>query len=154
MARITVEDCIDKFPSRFELVLIASNRARKLHSGETPTLERDNDKNTVIALREIANETISVDDLKNDLIEEYQTTSFTEDEELIENENTDLSHENEDIDNSNQEERMLEENTQLINNEDSNDDVNSEKEIIDDSTDSNQIDNSENETDQSFEEKQ
>ncbi len=154
MARITVEDCIDKFPSRFELVLIASNRARKLHSGETPTVERDNDKNTVIALREIANETISVDDLKNDLIEEYQTTSFTEDEELIENENTDLSDANEDINNSNQEERMLEENTQLINNEDSNDDVNSEKEIIDDSTDSNQIDNSENETDQSFEEKQ
>ena len=53
MARITVEDCIDKFPSRFELVLVASNRARKLHSGETTLLEKDNDKNTVIALREI-----------------------------------------------------------------------------------------------------
>jgi DNA-directed RNA polymerase, omega subunit len=61
MARITVEDCIDKFDSRFELVLVASNRARKLHSGEEPTVERDNDKNTVIALREIADETISAD---------------------------------------------------------------------------------------------
>jgi len=84
MARITVEDCIDKFPSRFELVLVASNRARKLHSGETPTLEKDNDKNTVIALREIAQETITVDQLKSDLVEEYQTTSFSEDEELSE----------------------------------------------------------------------
>ena len=54
MARITVEDCIDKFSSRFELVLVASQRARKLHSGEEPTIERDNDKNTVISLREIA----------------------------------------------------------------------------------------------------
>ena len=63
MARITVEDCIDKFPSRFELVLIASQRARKLYSGETPKIDRDNDKNTVIALREIAEETIKVPDL-------------------------------------------------------------------------------------------
>ena len=84
MARITVEDCIDKFPSRFELVLVASNRARKLHSGENPTVEKDNDKNTVIALREIADETLSQEDLKNDLIEEYQTTNFSEDEDLTE----------------------------------------------------------------------
>ena len=68
MARITVEDCIDKFPSRFELVLVASNRARKLHSGETPSVEKDNDKNTVIALREIAEETISSEKLQNDLV--------------------------------------------------------------------------------------
>ena len=84
MARITVEDCIDKFPSRFELVLIASNRARKLYSGEDPTVEIDNDKNTVIALREIAEETIPIENLKNDLIEEYQTTNFTEDEDINE----------------------------------------------------------------------
>ena len=84
MARITVEDCIDKFPSRFELVLVASNRARKLHSGEDPTVEIDNDKNTVIALREIAEETITAENLKNDLIEEYQTSTFTEDEEINE----------------------------------------------------------------------
>ena len=84
MARITVEDCIDKFPSRFELVLVASNRARKLHTGENPTVEIDNDKNTVIALREIAEETITTQQLKNDLIEEYQTNTFDEDEDLNE----------------------------------------------------------------------
>ncbi len=90
MARITVEDCIDKFPSRFELVLVASNRARKLHSGENPTVEIDNDKNTVIALREIAEETLSSEQLKNNLIEEYQTTTFAEDEDINELEdNTD-----------------------------------------------------------------
>ena len=96
MARITVEDCIDKFPSRFELVLIASNRARKLHSGESTTIEKDNDKNTVIALREIAEETITIDVLKNDLIEEYQTTTFTEDEELDDPEQN-SSEKNEDV---------------------------------------------------------
>ena len=84
MARITVEDCIDKFPSRFELVLVASNRARKLYAGENPTVEIDNDKNTVIALREIADETISTEKLKNDLVEEYQTDTFDEDEDLNE----------------------------------------------------------------------
>ncbi len=82
MARITVEDCIDKFPSRFELVLVASNRARKLHSGEDPTVEIDNDKTTVIALREIAEESITAENLKNDLIAEYQTTTFAEDEDI------------------------------------------------------------------------
>ena len=82
MARITVEDCIDKFDSRFELVLVASNRARKLHSGEEPTVERDNDKNTVIALREIADETISADEFKQHLVEEYQTVSPIDEEEL------------------------------------------------------------------------
>ena len=84
MARITVEDCIDKFPSRFELVLVASNRARRLFSGENPTVEKDNDKHTVIALREIASETINSEQLKNDLIEEYQTVTFSEDEDLNE----------------------------------------------------------------------
>ena len=93
MARITVEDCIDKFPSRFELVLVASNRARKLFSGEKPTVEIDNDKNTVIALREIADETITKEQLKNELIEEYQTNIFSEDEDINEIEdNTDESH--------------------------------------------------------------
>jgi len=92
MARITVEDCIDKFPSRFELVLVASNRARKLHSGENPTVEIDNDKNTVIALREIAEETLTKEQLKNDLIEEYQTNTFSEDEDI--NEIEDNSDEN------------------------------------------------------------
>ena len=92
MARITVEDCIDKFDSRFELVLVASNRARKLHSGEEPTVERDNDKNTVIALREIADETVSAEVFKQDLVEEYQTVSPIDEEELtleFNDENTD-----------------------------------------------------------------
>ena len=92
MARITVEDCIDKFPSRFELVLVASNRARKLFSGESPTVEIDNDKNTVIALREIADEALTTEQLKNDLIEEYQTNTFSEDDEI--NEIEDNSEEN------------------------------------------------------------
>ncbi len=96
MARITVEDCIDKFPSRFELVLVASNRARKLYSGENPTVDIDNDKNTVIALREIAEETLTSEKLKNDLIEEYQTNTFSEDEEIEEiNEIEDNSDESE-----------------------------------------------------------
>ena len=82
MARITVEDCIDKFESRFELVLVASNRARKLHTGESPTVEKDNDKPTVIALREIAGESLSVDSLKDKLIEEYQTVSPLDEEDL------------------------------------------------------------------------
>ena len=89
MARITVEDCIDKFPSRFELVLVASNRARKLHSGDAPTVEKDNDKNTVISLREIAEETISADEFKESLIEEYQTVSPIDEEELALEDNTD-----------------------------------------------------------------
>ncbi len=80
MARITVEDCIDKFTSRFELVLVASQRARKLHSGEEPTIERDNDKNTVIALREIADTAISKDEMKESLIQEYQTISISDEE--------------------------------------------------------------------------
>ncbi len=103
MARITVEDCIDKFPSRFELVLVASNRARKLFSGETPTVDKDNDKNTVIALREIAQETLSKEQLKNDLIEEYQTTSFSEDE--------DLDEEDENIQQDEDTENILEDNS-------------------------------------------
>ena len=82
MARITVEDCIDKFDSRFELVLVASNRARKLHSGESPTVEKDNDKPTVIALREIADESLSIDFLKEKLIQEYQTVSPLDEEDL------------------------------------------------------------------------
>ena len=88
MARITVEDCIDKLPSRFELVLVASNRARKLHSGESPTVEKDNDKNTVIALREIADETIPIEEMKKNLVEEYQTVSLSEEEEELSLENS------------------------------------------------------------------
>ena len=140
MARITVEDCIDKFPSRFELVLVASNRARKLYSGEEPKLDRDNDKNTVIALREIAEEKIQADELKNDLIEEYQTATLTEDEELEELEEIIDNNENENSDvSSNSNNNLLENNTSKQADEIANDKSieNNEKEHnIEDSIDS------------------
>ena len=68
MARVTVEDCIDKVESPYELVLVAKERAVQLNSGLEPTLDRDNDKNTVIALREIAVENIKVPDLTHNAI--------------------------------------------------------------------------------------
>ncbi|HZV20262.1 MAG TPA: DNA-directed RNA polymerase subunit omega [Hyphomicrobiales bacterium] len=72
MARVTVEDCIDKVPNRFELVLLSAHRARAVSAGAPITLERDNDKNPVVALREIAEQTISPEDLKEDLIHSLQ----------------------------------------------------------------------------------
>lgn len=72
MARVTVEDCIDKVENRFELVLLASHRARQISSGGQITIPRDNDKNPVVALREIADETLSPEDLKEDLIHSLQ----------------------------------------------------------------------------------
>ena len=68
MARVTVEDCIDKVDSPYELVLVAKERATQLNSGVEPTLEKDNDKNTVIALREIAEENIKVPDLTDSAV--------------------------------------------------------------------------------------
>lgn len=72
MARVTVEDCVDKVENRFELVLLASHRARQISQGGQITVDRDNDKNPVVALREIAEETLSPDDLKEDLIHSLQ----------------------------------------------------------------------------------
>ena len=72
MARVTVEDCIDKVENRFELVLLASHRARMISSGSPLTVDRDNDKNPVVALREIADTTVSADDLKEDLLHSLQ----------------------------------------------------------------------------------
>ncbi len=72
MARVTVEDCIDKVENRFELVLLASHRARMVSAGAQITIDRDNDKNPVVALREIAETTISPGDLKEDLIHSLQ----------------------------------------------------------------------------------
>jgi DNA-directed RNA polymerase subunit omega len=72
MARVTVEDCVLKVPNRFELVLLAAQRAREVTAGAQITLERDNDKNPVVALREIADETISLDHLQNSLIKGMQ----------------------------------------------------------------------------------
>ncbi|MBS8258955.1 DNA-directed RNA polymerase subunit omega [Roseibium polysiphoniae] len=72
MARVTVEDCIDKVENRFELVLLAAHRARMISSGSPLTLDRDNDKNPVVALREIAEQTVSPEDMKEDLIHSLQ----------------------------------------------------------------------------------
>lgn len=72
MARVTVEDCIDKVDNRFELVLLASHRARQISQGASILLDRDNDKNPVVALREIADEMLSPGDLKEDLIHSLQ----------------------------------------------------------------------------------
>ena len=72
MARVTVEDCVDKVENRFELVLLASHRARMISSGSPLTIDRDNDKNPVVALREIADQTVAPEDLKEDLIHSLQ----------------------------------------------------------------------------------
>jgi DNA-directed RNA polymerase subunit omega len=72
MARVTVEDCIDKVENRFELVLLAGHRARMISSGSQITVDRDNDKNPVVSLREIAETTVSPGDLKEDLIHSLQ----------------------------------------------------------------------------------
>ena len=72
MARVTVEDCIDKVENRFELVLLASHRARMIAGGASLTIERDRDKNPVVALREIADEKIACDDLREDFIHSMQ----------------------------------------------------------------------------------
>ena len=72
MARVTVEDCIDKVENRFELVLLASHRARLISSGAPITVPRDNDKNPVVALREIAEETVATEDLKEEFIHSLQ----------------------------------------------------------------------------------
>ena len=73
MARVTVEDCVDKVPNRFELVMLASHRAREISAGAPITVNRDNDKNPVVALREIADETQQADDLRERMIESRQT---------------------------------------------------------------------------------
>ncbi len=84
MARVTVEDCIDKIPNRFDLVLAAAQRARHISTGNPLTIDRDNDKNPVVALREIADETIDPDKLRDDIVNGLQkltNTEFVEDEE-------------------------------------------------------------------------
>jgi DNA-directed RNA polymerase subunit omega len=73
MARVTVEDCVDKVPNRFDLVMLAAHRAREVSAGAAITVDRDNDKNPVVSLREIADETQSADDLRERLIESHQT---------------------------------------------------------------------------------
>ncbi len=73
MARVTVEDCVDKVPNRFELVMLAAHRAREITAGSAPTVDRDNDKNPVVSLREIAEETQNAEDLRERMISSHQT---------------------------------------------------------------------------------
>jgi len=72
MARVTVEDCVERIPNRFELVMLAAKRSREISSGSVLTVERDNDKNPVVALREIADETVPLDDLREELVRGLQ----------------------------------------------------------------------------------
>lgn len=80
MARVTVEDCVLKVPNRFELVLVASQRAREIGSGSPLTVDRDNDKNPVVSLREIADTDISLDGLRESLVKNHQKVIEVEDE--------------------------------------------------------------------------
>lgn len=81
MARVTVEDCIEKIPNRFRLVLMAAHRARNISAGSALTIDRDNDKNPVVALREIADETLDMDTLKESLVTGLQRVLPSDDEE-------------------------------------------------------------------------
>ena len=88
MARVTVEDCIDKIPNRFRLVLMAAHRARNISAGSALTIDRDRDKNPVVALREIADETLDLDSLKESLVHGLQRVLPSEDEEEAAKEDT------------------------------------------------------------------
>ncbi len=83
MARITIEDCVDKIPDRFELVMLAAQRARKISAGAALTLDRDNDKNPVVSLREIAEETVEIADLKEELVKTHQRVIEMDDDEDV-----------------------------------------------------------------------
>jgi DNA-directed RNA polymerase subunit omega len=85
MARVTVEDCVLKVPNRFELVLLSAQRARNISRGEQLTIDRDNDKNPVVALREIAEETVHLPDLEQDLVKSLSRVPEPEpvDEEVL-----------------------------------------------------------------------
>jgi len=98
MARVTTEDCVTEIPNRFELIMTASQRARKIGAGASITLPRDNDKNTVIALREIAEKTIDTDEVQEDLVQSYQRVHESDNDdidlaELIGNEASDADEE-------------------------------------------------------------
>ena len=84
MARVTVEDCIDKVTNRFDLVLLAAQRAREISGGAELTIDRDRDKNPVVALREIADETILPEDLKESLTQSMQKVQVDDDDDADE----------------------------------------------------------------------
>lgn len=93
MARVTIEDCTLKIPSRFELVVLASQRAKEIGSGAKPTVERDNDKNSVVALREIAEGTISPDSLRESVIRKHQKRQAVIDQDVPEDEEMNMTRE-------------------------------------------------------------
>ncbi len=93
MARVTVEDCIEKISNRFDLVLIAAQRARGISSGNPLTIDRDNDKNPVVSLREIADETIDIDEMGEDLIKSLQRMRRREEEQSTADEASSLAQE-------------------------------------------------------------
>ncbi len=85
MARVTVEDCVDKIPNRYELLMVAAQRAKDIAAGAPLTVARDNDKNTVVALREIADETVSIEELQKSLVmglQKYVEVEEPEEEEM------------------------------------------------------------------------
>lgn len=82
MARVTTEDCVTEIPNRFELIMTASQRARKIGAGAAITLPRDNDKNTVVALREIAEKTIDIEEVQEDLIQSHQRVHESENDDI------------------------------------------------------------------------
>ena len=86
MARVTVEDCIEKMPNRFDLVLTAAQRARNIQKGELLTIDRDDDKNPVIALREIADETIDLNQIEDRIIQSMQRFNESEEEVTVSDE--------------------------------------------------------------------
>ena len=101
MARVTVQDCVKVVDNRFELILLASERARTLSKGTEPLLERDRDKNPVVALREIAEKVLNLEETKAELIkglQRYHEEVLTESEEDLEEKKTDTSKENQNID--------------------------------------------------------
>ena len=105
MARVTVEDCIEKIPNRFDLVLTASHRARSIQKGEALSVERDNDKNPVVALREIADETIDIEKIEDKIVISLQRLKPNDEElpsqelsePINEEENTTIIGQNEEI---------------------------------------------------------
>ena len=83
MARVTTEDCVDKVENRFELVMLAAQRARKIGSGSPLTVERDNDKNPVVALREVASETLDLEEIKEDFVRSHQRMFVQEEDDSV-----------------------------------------------------------------------
>ena len=82
MARVTTEDCVTEIPNRFELIMTAAQRARKIGAGAPITLPRDNDKNTVVALREIAEKSIDKEEVQEDLVQSYQRVHESENDDI------------------------------------------------------------------------